>query len=186
MLDAGNASLAAIATAVGGTLNVALTNAPLATGAATAANQATANTSLASIATAVSGTLAVSGPLTNAQLSAAGLATSANQATANTSLSAIAASVAGGATAAGIAAVVTAVQSLASSSSYVLATPSDSTSLSATTRAITIGGAGNLTVKRPDGTTVGPIPVVAGQTLAIAALYIMATGTTATGILAQF
>lgn len=145
-----------------GTPAVTISGTPTVTvsGVATAANQSTANTSLAGILTAVTGTLAIS---------AASLPLPS-----------------GAATATGVAAVLAAVQALAASSNYVLATPSDSTPLTASTRAISIGGAGNLSVKRPDGTTIGPIPVVAGQTLAIAATYIMATGTTATGILAQF
>ena len=74
---------------------------PLPTGAASSANQATANTSLAAIQASVAGTLVVDGSGVTQPVSAAalplpsGASTSANQSTANTSLAAIQSSVAG-------------------------------------------------------------------------------------------
>jgi len=58
---------------------ISATSLPLPTGAASAANQATAIADLASIETTLTGGIAVTGPLTNAQLTSAALATAANQ-----------------------------------------------------------------------------------------------------------
>lgn len=62
-------------------------------------------------------------------------------------------------------------------------TPNDSTALTTVPKALFIGVAGNLTVKGGDGIS-ALFPVQAGQILPIRARFVMATGTTATGIVA--
>lgn len=64
-------------------------------------------------------------------------------------------------------------------------TPSDSTDLSiGFSRAIFVGGAGNLAVTMIDGTALTFTGVVAGSILPIAVTRIKSTGTTATNIVA--
>lgn len=70
--------------------------------------------------------------------------------------------------------------------SGVAVTPSDSTVLPAT-HAIMITGAGNINIQwmgGAQGTTV--FPVTAGQILRVRAIKVMATSTTATGIVALY
>lgn len=72
----------------------------------------------------------------------------------------------------------------APASSSAPITPSDSTDLSDLTRWVFVGGAGNLVAVMKDGTTVSFIGIVAGTLLPIRVSRVMATGTTATGIIA--
>lgn len=65
-------------------------------------------------------------------------------------------------------------------------TPADSALTDAPTRAVYVGGAGNLAVTFVDGTTVTFVGVPAGTLLPIAVKEILATNTTATSILALF
>lgn len=65
----------------------------------------------------------------------------------------------------------------------VAVTPSDSTVLT-TTRAIFVGGAGNLSVVTSAGTTLTLTGVIAGSWLPIRATKVRSTGTTATNIAA--
>jgi hypothetical protein len=60
-------------------------------------------------------------------------------------------------------------------------TPSDSTDLAITPKAIFIGGAGNISLTGADGVSVA-FPVSAGQVLPLRAVRVRATNTTATGI----
>lgn len=61
-------------------------------------------------------------------------------------------------------------------------TPNDSSDLSVATRAIMVAGDGNVAVETVDGDT-GTLPaLVAGVPYPIRAVKILATGTTATGI----
>lgn len=71
----------------------------------------------------------------------------------------------------------------AASSAYAAITPSDTVALSTTPKAIYIGGSGNLTVKGSNGIS-ATFAVTAGQVVNIAPSFVMATGTTATGIVA--
>jgi len=50
-----------------------------------------------------------------------------------------------------------------------------------TLRALTVGAAGNIAIVSIDGSS-GIIPVVAGQTISMQILQVLATGTTATGL----
>ena len=77
-----------------------------------------------------------------------------------------------------------AVDDLSSSWAYVAVTPSDSTDLDTLTRAIYVGGAGNVVAVRHDGTTVTFTAVPAGTVLPIAVRRINSTSTTATAIVA--
>lgn len=63
-------------------------------------------------------------------------------------------------------------------------TPNDSTDLSYTTRAIYVGGAGNLAVVMAGGQTVTFTGVTAGAILPIRVSRVMSTNTTATNIMA--
>lgn len=63
-------------------------------------------------------------------------------------------------------------------------TPNDSTDLAATSRAIYVGGAGNLAVITAGGQTVTFTGVPAGAILPIRASRVMLTNTTATSIMA--
>ena len=96
-----SASLPVVLASDQGALPVTATALPLPSGAATAANQSTANTALAAIQSSVAGTLTVNGSGVTQPVSAAslplptGAATAANQSTANTSLAAIQSSLSG-------------------------------------------------------------------------------------------
>jgi len=87
------------------------------------------------------------------------------------------------ATAAGQATLLAAVQASTPADNFKAITPNDSTALTTVPKALFIGVAGNLTVKGGDGQS-ALFPVQAGQILPIRARYVMATGTTATGIVA--
>ncbi|MBX5143198.1 hypothetical protein HJB79_31310 [Rhizobium lentis] len=63
-------------------------------------------------------------------------------------------------------------------------TPNDSTDLTYTTRAVYVGGAGNLAVVMAGGQTVTFTGVTAGALLPIRVSRVMSTNTTATTILA--
>lgn len=65
-------------------------------------------------------------------------------------------------------------------------TPNDGTDLAQTTRAIWVGGAGNLSVVTRGGDTITLVGVPAGTLLPIRATRIRSTGTTATNILALY
>jgi hypothetical protein len=71
-------------------------------------------------------------------------------------------------------------------SGMISVTPSDSINLTTEARAIYVGGAGNLAVIMKDGTTGTFTNVPAGYPLPIRATRILATGTTATGIIALY
>lgn len=62
-------------------------------------------------------------------------------------------------------------------------TPNDATALVAVPKALFIGGSGNLTIKGANGVPALLI-VQAGQIVPVRARFVMATGTTATGIVA--
>jgi hypothetical protein len=77
------------------------------------------------------------------------------------------------------------------SNEFVSVTPSDTAILTynsknTKTRAIFVGGAGNLAIKNSLGTAVTFTGVAAGSVLPIATSNIMATNTTATNIAALF
>lgn len=61
-------------------------------------------------------------------------------------------------------------------------TPSDSQPLANATRAIYIGGAGNLSVSMVDGSSVTLTGLVAGMIYPLRLNQVFATGTTATGL----
>jgi len=63
-------------------------------------------------------------------------------------------------------------------------TPSDSTDMTLSARALYIGGAGNLAVITDGGNTVTFTGISAGSILPVAIARVLATGTTATNILA--
>lgn len=63
-------------------------------------------------------------------------------------------------------------------------TPNDSTDLTFTSRAIYVGGGGDLKVNLSDGTTVTFASIAAGIIHPIRVKRVFSTGTTATGILA--
>ena len=63
-------------------------------------------------------------------------------------------------------------------------TPADATDLAFLTRAIYVGGAGNLSVLMQGGEIVTFVAVAAGTTLQVRADRVRLTGTTATSILA--
>lgn len=65
---------------------------------------------------------------------------------------------------------------------YVAITPHDSTDLSVVTRAVYVGGAGNVVAVRKDGTAVTFVGVTAGSVLPIRVSRINSTNTTATNI----
>ena len=80
----------------------------------------------------------------------------------------------------------TEVQTMQSSWVYAAVTPSDSTDFDVLTRAIYVGGAGNVVAVRRDGTTVTFTGVPAGSVLPIACRRINSTSTTATSIVALY
>jgi hypothetical protein len=61
-------------------------------------------------------------------------------------------------------------------------TPSDSTALANATRAIYVGGAGDLAVKLVGGEQVTLTGVTAGTIYPLRAAYVLSTGTTATNL----
>ena len=63
-------------------------------------------------------------------------------------------------------------------------TPSDATDLTVMPRAIYVGGTGNLALRMAGGQTVTLTGVQAGSLLPLRAARVLATGTTATGIVA--
>jgi hypothetical protein len=65
-------------------------------------------------------------------------------------------------------------------------TPSDSTDLATTARALFIGGAGNANVDMPDGGTVLFSGLAAGSILPVRVRRVRATSTTATLIIALY
>jgi hypothetical protein len=64
-------------------------------------------------------------------------------------------------------------------------TPSDSADLTTLSRAIYIGGAGNLSVDMADGSTIVFIGLATGQILPVRCKRVRATMTTATNIIAM-
>lgn len=75
---------------------------------------------------------------------------------------------------------------LASSARFFAVTTNDATDLTnGVCRSLFIGGAGNLVVHNEAGTSV-TFAVIAGQTLNIRTKRVLATGTTATGIVALY
>lgn len=72
---------------------------------------------------------------------------------------------------------------LASAEDGFAIVPNDGVDLAVETRQIVVGGAGNLVVVMKSGSTVTFV-CVAGQTLNIKATRVLATGTTATGLVA--
>jgi len=68
-----------------------------------------------------------------------------------------------------------------SSKNHASITPSDSTVYDPRPRALRIGAAGNVAVRDVDGTDI-TYAVSAGEVLAFSASRVLATGTTATGI----
>lgn len=74
--------------------------------------------------------------------------------------------------------------SLAASIEYFAVTPSDSTVFAGATRQLFIGGAGDVVVRRLNGTNVTFTSVPAGSKLDIQCDQVRSTGTTATLIVA--
>lgn len=72
----------------------------------------------------------------------------------------------------------------APASNYAAVTPSNSTDLTNVTRALYVGGAGDVVAVRPDGTAVTFVAVPAGTFLPIRCVRVNATNTTATNIVA--
>lgn len=68
----------------------------------------------------------------------------------------------------------------------VAVTPSNTTDLTNVTRALYIGGDGDVTVDMPDGSTVLFANAAAGTILPIRVKRVRSTGTAATGIVALF
>jgi hypothetical protein len=71
-----------------------------------------------------------------------------------------------------------------SSSILIAITPADGTDLSYTTRGIYVGGAGDISVISPQGTTITFVGVPVGTILPICVNRIKSTGTTATNLVA--
>lgn len=72
-------------------------------------------------------------------------------------------------------------------SNAVAVTPSDSTDLTYTTRALYVGGAGTVVVNMNDtGSSISFVAVAAGSVLPIRVDRVRATGTTATNIVALY
>ena len=65
-------------------------------------------------------------------------------------------------------------------------TPNDSTELANATRAVYVGGAGDLKIKAVGGETVTLVGVAAGSLLPLRVVQILSTGTTATSIVAMY
>lgn len=70
-------------------------------------------------------------------------------------------------------------------SEWAAITPSDSVRLERIPRAVFVGAAGNVVAKGANGVS-ATFAVVASQTLEIQPTYVMATGTTATGLVALY
>jgi len=75
---------------------------------------------------------------------------------------------------------------LSASYNYSAVTPSDSTNLSNVTRAIYVGGDGNMVCVKEDGNTVTFTGVKAGSWYPIRCKRVNSTNTTATNIVALF
>lgn len=114
-----------------------------------------------------------------------GASTAANQATGNTALVTIATNTAGLATSANQIAQTTALNALAAPTKFAAITPSDDIALATIPRAIYVGGSGNLTVKGSDN-VLATFSVTAGQILHISPTFVMATDTSAGGLVALF
>jgi hypothetical protein len=65
-------------------------------------------------------------------------------------------------------------------------TPNDSTDLTATTRALFVGGAGNLRITTSGGDTFTMTGVLAGSLIPVRVVRVLSTGTTATNIAALY
>jgi hypothetical protein len=74
---------------------------------------------------------------------------------------------------------------LAPATGVISITPSDATTLPAT-RGLYIGGAGNVAVLMSNGSTAVFLGVPVGTTLNLSVIKVLATGTTATAILALY
>ena len=74
------------------------------------------------------------------------------------------------------------VRELFSASTAEAVTPSDTTKLSAVTRALYVGGAGNVAVLMADGSTATFVGVPAGSVLPIRVQRVNSTNTTATSM----
>lgn len=68
---------------------------------------------------------------------------------------------------------------------WATVTPSDSASLTTVPKGLYIGGAGNIALRGEDGTDV-TFAVLAGAFLPLCPVRVLATGTTATGIVALY
>jgi hypothetical protein len=75
---------------------------------------------------------------------------------------------------------------LAPPRSAVTVAPSDSSPLAYVTKGLWVGGAGNVAVITASGTEVTYVNVPAGTHLRIRVSQVMATGTTATNIVAEY
>ena len=64
--------------------------------------------------------------------------------------------------------------------------PNDSVDLAQVSRALYIGGSGDVAVQMKDGSTGTLVGVPGGQVLPVRAVRVLATGTTATNIVAVF
>lgn len=76
--------------------------------------------------------------------------------------------------------------SSSSAKGSVTVTPHDSNALAKTTRALYVGGAGNLKVTMRDGSTPTFTAVPAGLLLPISVTHVWSTGTTATAIVGLY
>jgi hypothetical protein len=65
-------------------------------------------------------------------------------------------------------------------------TPNDSAELANATRAVYIGGAGDLKIKTTGGDTVTLVGVPAGSLLPLRVVQVLSTGTTATSIVGMY
>lgn len=61
-------------------------------------------------------------------------------------------------------------------------TPHDTNAMASVVRGIYVGGAGNITIITPKGTTVALNGALAGTVLAVRATHVKSTGTTATSL----
>lgn len=73
--------------------------------------------------------------------------------------------------------------SLSSATTATAVTPSDSDQLTPPSRAVYVGGAGDLAVQMAGGGTATFVGVAAGATLPLCVDKVLATGTTATSVL---
>lgn len=75
---------------------------------------------------------------------------------------------------------------LQSSSDFQIISPANGADLAFQTRAIYVGGAGDLTVQNSSGVSITFLAVPAGAILPIVTSRVMLTGTTATGLVALY